>query len=217
MKKIVLSLAYLLIFSSIDIGQTLISSVSLVFCEESKNPVATPASTLNKTSVPIEQPITANSNKPDNSMLIVIVQIIASIIGGGLAGAAVNIYFSERQSKKELKALIVVFAAELTLAFARCVKYYDQSRKKEVSYSGLFDFTNASILSRFATVNNQPEVMAAIVNLKSHYFQIGRHVEEASKFAAQADRLAREQEESQRLMKAAFRAQGTALAFFYLV
>lgn len=72
------------------------------------------------------------------------------------------------------------------LAFERCVIYYRQhkqyekSGKIEVSYSGLFNFTDASILSKFASVSNRPEVVTAIMKLKAAYFQVGRHVEDAS-------------------------------------
>jgi hypothetical protein len=214
MKRILLFLAYLLIFSSTEVGQTLIFSDLAGFCAEPKNPVLIPQSTPNKTSVPIEQSTSGHSNKTTNNSLFVI-QIFAALISGGLAGAIVNIYFTKRQSKKELRSLSLAFASELTLAFVRCVKYYEQSRKPEVSYSGLFDFTDSAILSRFAVVNTQPEIVAAIVDLKSHYFQIRRHVEEASKFAAQANRLAEDEKDKERLMKAAIHAQGTALAFFF--
>jgi len=132
-----------------------------------------------------------------------------------LAGAVVNVLFAKRQARKELKSLILAFASEFTFAFARCVKYYDQSQKGEISYSGLFDFTDTSILSRFAIVNTQPKVVAAIMGLKSHYFQIRRHVDDAGKFAVQATRLADDNEQEKKLMKAAVHAQRTALAFFF--
>lgn len=215
MKRILLFLAYLLIFSAIDNSRTIIFSDSAVYCAESKNPVPTPPSLASKTSVPIEKATLDHSSKTDNSIFIVIAQIIASIIGGGLAGAVVNIYFTRRQSKKELKSLILAFASEFIFAFVRCVKYYEQSRKQEISFSGLFDFTDASILSRFAVVNTQPEVVAAIMDLKSHYFQIRRHVEDAGKFAVQANRLAEDEKDREKLMRAAVHAQGTALAFFF--
>lgn len=140
--------------------------------------------------------------------------IITAFLSGGLAGAGINIYFQKRRSAQEYRSLILAFALELVLAFERCVIYYEQSKKGEISYSGLFDFTDASILSKFAAVSKNPETVAAIVDLKSVYFQVGRHVEEASKFAAQANRLAEGEQEKTRLMRAALHAQGTALAFF---
>lgn len=136
-------------------------------------------------------------------------------MGGGLAGALVNICATRRQSKKELQSLILAFASEFIFAFARCVNYYEQSKKREISFSGLFDFTDASILSRFAVVNTQPDVVTAIMDLKAHYFQIRRHVEDAGKFAVQAKRLAEDEKDREKLMGAAGHAQATALAFFF--
>jgi len=143
--------------------------------------------------------------------------VIAALIGGvsgALTGALVNIGFLRRQSKRELKSLILAFATELTLAFERCVKYYEQAKKGEISFSLLFDFTDPSTLSRLATVTTEPEMVAAIMDLKSIYFQIRRQVEEASGNAAYATRLAQAGVEQAKYMQAATKAQGTALAFF---
>ena len=68
MKRILLFIAYLLIFSAIDNSLTLIFSDSPVYCAEYKNTTPTPQSPPNKTSLPIEQTITANSSKHDNSL-----------------------------------------------------------------------------------------------------------------------------------------------------
>src|SRR4030042_1518169 len=135
MKRVLLFLAYLLIFGLIEAGQPLIFSDLAGLCAESKNPVPTPLSTPMKTPVPLSPATPPYSNEANNSIFIVIIQIIASLIGGGLAGAGVNIYVTKRQSKKELRSLILAFASELIFAFVRCVKYYEQSRKLEVSYS----------------------------------------------------------------------------------
>jgi len=215
MKRILLFLVCLLIFGSIDNGLTLIVLNPSTYCAELKNPASTPQSPPKPDPLPIQQPTSEHPSKSDKGILIIIVQVTAAIVGGGLAGALVNIYFNRKQSKKELKSLILAFASEFTFAFVRCVKYYEQSKKQEISFSGLFDFTDASILSRFAVVNTQPEVVAAIMDLKSHYFQIRRHVEEAGRFAAQANRLAEDEKDREKLMRAAIHAQGTALAFFF--
>jgi len=140
-------------------------------------------------------------------------RVIAALIGA-LVATGINIYFNKRRSKRELTSLILTFACELTLAFERCVMYYKQAIKGEVSFSVLFDFTDASVLSRFATVNPQPEIISAIMELKSTYFQIRRHVEDVARFAAQGDRFAEGTEERRLWMNAAGRAQRTALAFF---
>jgi hypothetical protein len=215
MKKFTFFLACFLILglASADYGLTVLGPS--VFCAELKNPVPTSQNNAKKSSVPPrEQPISDLSSLSRDFPLILILPIIVAFVSGGLAGALVNIFFAKRQAKRELKSLIIAFTSELVFAFERCVLYYEQSKKKMISFSGLFEFTDASILSRFAIVNNRPEVVAAIMDLKFHYFQIGRHVEDAGRLATQAERFAENKEQKEKLMKAASHAQGTALAFF---
>ncbi len=132
---------------------------------------------------------------------------------GGLAGAGISIYFSKRQTRQEYRSLILSFCSEMVSIFWRCVKYHKQYNSGEVSYSSLFSFTDASTLSKFASVCKKPEVVAAIVELKSMYFQVQRHVEEASRRAIESRSISIGQD-SQDLMKKAVSAQSAALAFF---
>jgi hypothetical protein len=138
---------------------------------------------------------------------------VASLLLGGLGGAVVVIFYSNYRTKREYKSLILAFASELILAFERCVLYYKQSLYPvpQISYSTLFDFTDASALSKLATVTKDSAIIEAIIHLKSQYFQVGRHVDEASKFAARAKRFPQERNQ---LKRAADHAQGTAMAFF---
>lgn len=213
MRWIFILLSFFLIFVSAVVSQSLTKLASGVSFAEPDSQAVAPVNAPNETS-PHQPP--AKSSTPNENryfIFLIFVPIIAALIGALTAGL-INICSTRRQSGRELRSLILAFASELTLAFERCVMYYEQARKGEISFSGLFDFTEASILSRFATVNTQPEVVTAIIDLKSTYFQIGRHVEEAARFAAQANRLAKGENEKAKLMKAASLAQGTALAFF---
>lgn len=83
-----------------------------------------------------------------------------------------------------------------------------------MSYSTLFSFTDASAFSIFASVSNKPEVVTAIIELKSFYFQIQRHVVEAANYALESSRTS-DTFTKQDIMKKARHAQGTALAFFH--
>ena len=139
---------------------------------------------------------------------------ILSALIGGLGAWICNIIYNGKQRKKELRSLILAFVSELVLAFDRCSEYYKQSYEGKISYSGLFDFTDASIFSRFSTVNPDPEVAEIIVELKSNYFHIKGHAEEAAKLISQASRLARNSPESKKYKEAAMHAQGVAIAFF---
>ncbi|MDO9530059.1 MAG: hypothetical protein Q7J27_13010 [Syntrophales bacterium] len=152
-------------------------------------------------------------NKGINNLFTILLPAIISIFFGGFAGAIVTIIYSRRKASKEFSSLIVAFCVELVSAFERCVTYCLQLKKGEISYSTLFDFTNESTLSKFASVSQKPDIIVAIVDLKSKYFQIGRHVSEAANLAMQGA-CAPDKEEQDRLMKSARQAQGTAIAFF---
>jgi hypothetical protein len=155
-----------------------------------------------------------NVKSEKSNITITILMPLFTAILGGLAGAGISIWFSRRQVRKEYSSLILAFCSELVSVFERCVMYYAQIKKKEVSYSALFSFTDSSALSKFASVCQKPEVVAGIIELKSMYFQIQRHVEEAARFAVEASRSG-DEKEKQDLMVKAVHAQGTALAFFH--
>jgi len=57
-------------------------------------------------------------------------------------------------------------------------------------------------LSRFSSVCNKPEIYASVIEIKSNIFQVGRHVEQFSKYVTE-----------RKLSEAAI-AQGKAIAFF---
>jgi len=153
----------------------------------------------------------ARQEKPSNTVNILLP--LVSAVLGGLSGAGISIYFSRRQTRQEYRSLILSFCSEMVSIFRRCVKYKQQYEIGKVSYSALFSFTDSSTLSKFASVCKKPEVVAAIVELKSMYFQVQRHVEEASRFAIEGSR-ASDQSEKKHLMEKATHAQATALAFF---
>ena len=143
----------------------------------------------------------------------VYVQWGISLAGGGLAGAIVNAYLSMRRSKGERRSLIVAFCYEFVESYGRCVGYLEQAVKSSISYSMLYSLTDASMLARYAGVCADPRVIRAIVELKSSFFQIGRHVKHASEAARQLAHVC-DDKEKERLMLVARSAQGMALAFF---
>jgi len=167
----------------------------------------------------ISQTTVTQSNTQENikserwNTHITILMPLGSALVGGLVGAGVTIWFSRRQARKEYRSLILAFCSELVSAFRRCIMYYSQARRGEISYSALFSFTDSSALSKFASVCQKPEVVAGIIGLKSMYFQIERHVAEAARFAVEGGR-ASDPKEKQDLMRKAAYAQGTALGFF---
>jgi hypothetical protein len=142
-----------------------------------------------------------------------VISVISAIIGG-LVGSGLTVFISWRRRRNEYKSYILVIAAELILAFERCALYEKQREEGVVSFSGIFDFIDATVISNFAAVCSSPDVVVAIINLKFSFFQIGRHVEDASRFATEATRAHRAGEEHIRLMEAASVAQAQAIAFF---
>ena len=168
-------------------------------------------------SVNTEAPQTEMSAEPWYKSTAVLIPAFASVIAallGGFAGGGISIWFTQRQARGEYRALILAFCSELVGTFNRCVSYYEQAKKSEFSYSALFSFTDASALSKLASVSQNPEIIASIIELKARYFQIQRHVDEAQNFAVEASRATHQQEQQQLWLKA-HRARGTALGFFF--
>lgn len=140
--------------------------------------------------------------------------LICAIITSSLFATILSLITHTIWRRRERRSLIIAFAYELVFAFHRCVIYYRQNVANEVSYSKLFGFTDAPTLSTFTTAGAKTELVEAIIFLKAIYFQIARHAEEASKYAADADRVAEGQAEKERLRRAAEHGYRTALAFF---
>jgi hypothetical protein len=163
---------------------------------------------------------TVNGGKPKKSEWYYD-PLVLVLLSGSIAAfltLLINIIYHARIRKKTRRSLILAFASELVFAFHRCIVYYRQQfterlKNIEVSYSELFEFADASMLSNFSTVGPKPELIAAIVFLKARYFQISRHVREAAKFAGESRRAGCEEERT-RILSNAIGARGTALAFF---
>lgn len=150
--------------------------------------------------------------------------IVSAIIGaivGALAGALTTLGIQKRQADREYSALIIAFAIEAVHGFARCVKTYEHysklktSGQYEASFGAIFSFTDATIFSKFASVTDKPEVVSAIVDLKDRYFQVGRHMEEVSMLASEADSLKRKKDpKTEERFEETRRAQERTLSFF---
>lgn len=189
-KQMVLAVTFLLILSA-----------SFANAFQSDKP---PTDTTNKT--------TAHETQNLDIIVTILIPIVAAAIGASV-GAATSIHYFKKRAEQEYIALLLAFCAEMVSIFCRCVTYYNQSKTRVISYSALFSFTDSSALSKFASVCQKPAVVAAIVELKFRYFQIHRHVEEASRLAV-AGNLASTKEEQNTLSEKAVLAQRIALAFF---
>lgn len=142
----------------------------------------------------------------------------------------------ERRQKNEYRSLLVSFVHELEEDYHRCVLYHTQRQEGSVSFSAIFDFNDASTLSRIASLAENPMIIDAIMFLKKQYFQVGRHVEKASWLATDFDKkimeikikapnfklkntripakISKDVKEARKLYEEASRARERALGFF---
>lgn len=114
------------------------------------------------------------------SSTIFIASLTAAIVSSGFL---VCYYILTRQ--RERKALLMAYFTELVGLFERTVLYYCQRREGGISYSALYEASDSNMLARFAGVVDDPEIINAIIRLKSIYYQIQRHALEASKLASE--------------------------------
>ena len=159
-----------------------------------------------------------------------------TILFSGAVGAAfatcATILFQWYRAKQEFRSLLIVVASEMIKAYGRCVLYDEQKKEGTVSFSSIFEFSDASTVARFASVTSESEANAisATMDLKYHFYQIARQVEKASEFAVEVSRLrvlakaaevsgddegkSKYEEEARKNHWAAQAMQGQALAFF---
>jgi len=103
-----------------------------------------------------------------------------------LVSASLLVGFSLWQRGREKKALLLAYATELVEAFRRTVIYYKQHSEGQLSYSALYEATDAATLGKLASVADNPDIIYAVVRLKERYTQIQQDVLEASKSAAES-------------------------------
>jgi hypothetical protein len=161
---------------------------------------------------------------------------VKAALVGGLAGALLSsgivTIAGWIRNLRERTALLLAFATELVELFARTTMYYNQHKKGSISYSALYDnATDSNMLGKLAEVIDDAAIIFIIINLKARYFQIQRHVLDASKYASEQSILKLKYEhykseygksdETRKIEKEledagvrAQAAQGRAIAFF---
>ena len=145
----------------------------------------------------------------------------------------------EQRQKNEYRSLLVSFVHEIEEGYHRCILYHTQRQKGSVSFSAIFNFNDASTLAKLASVTDNPKIIDAIMFLKKQYFQVGRHVENASWLASDFDKkmmeirlkvpnfsfklkkskipskISKDVKEARELYDEASRARDRALGFFF--
>jgi len=127
---------------------------------------------------------------------IILPSVLAAIIA-----VTVTIAYGHHRLEQQKAGLILTFATELVIAFERCVMYFEQAYiLGEVSKSPIPQTTDASTLSALANVVDDPEIIINIVELRARYFHIGRHAEDAAKFATESDRIPMTVKEAKKIL-----------------
>lgn len=116
--------------------------------------------------------------------LLIIGSILAALIGAVVSSGIIAITGLLQRSRQR-KALLVAFTTDLVERFMRATMYYNQIRKGAISYSALYEATDPNTLVKLAEVIKDQDIIHTIVELKGSYYQIQRHVLEASGFAAE--------------------------------
>ena len=116
--------------------------------------------------------------------LLIIGSILAAFIGA-IVSSGVNAINRLLQRRRQRKALLIAITTDLVERFMRATMYYNQIRKGSISYSALYEATDPNTIVKLAEVIKNHDIMHTIVELKGSYYQIQRHVLEASKFAAE--------------------------------
>ena len=116
--------------------------------------------------------------------LIIFGSILAALIGAVVSSGiiAINVLL---QRSRQRKVLLVVITTDLVERFMRATMYYNQIRKGAISFSALYEATDPNTIVKLAEVIKDQDILHTIIELKGWYYQIQRHVLEASKFAAE--------------------------------
>lgn len=116
--------------------------------------------------------------------LLIFGSILAALIGAVVSSGIIAVTGLLQRSRQR-KALLVVFTTDLVERFMRATMYHNQIRKGAISYSALYEATDPNTLVKLAEVIKDQDIIHTIVELKGGYYQIQRHVLDASKFAVE--------------------------------
>lgn len=119
---------------------------------------------------------------------------------------------------EEYCSLLTLFAQEAVLAYSRSVNYcIDFWTEKSVSKSTLYLLTDSTAFSRLTAVCDKPKLVAAILDMRSRFFQVERHANVASMHIAASDTSIVDGKDQlvRRRMELAYRSAHAAASFFH--
>jgi len=101
--------------------------------------------------------------------------------------AVIYIIYYIRVSYRQEKAILVLFLQEFTLLLRRSAMYYGQMLKGKISFSTLFEITDASLYGKLAEVVKDPKIIETALDLRAQFFQVIRYANMASDELAKSD------------------------------
>ena len=104
-----------------------------------------------------------------------------TVLLAGVLGVCLLLAWNVYVRKTQEKALLQSFIQEFLLLYKRCAMYYYQMNKGSISYSTLFEISDAGMVAKLAEVTNEPHVIETVMKLKADFFQVIRWAHMMSK------------------------------------
>jgi hypothetical protein len=119
-----------------------------------------------------------------NVLLSIIIPILTALLGAW-GGRKYDAFVLNRQEK----AILVLFLQEFALLLCRTKLFYKQMIDGGISFSTLFEASDASTFVKLAEVSKNSRVIDRALKLKADFFQVIRYANKASEAAAKANSL----------------------------
>jgi len=100
------------------------------------------------------------------------ISLLSAIVGG-----VIVVIYERYVSKRQEKALVMVFAQEFINLFSRCSMYYDKMLQSRMSPSTLFEVSDSATVTRLAELTGNAKILRAVIDLKTWFFQVIRHAD----------------------------------------
>lgn len=104
-----------------------------------------------------------------------------AVLFAGVLGVCLLLAWNVYVRKTQEKALLQTFIQEFLLLYKRCAMYYNQMTIGAISYSTLFEISDAGMVTKLAETTNEPPIIETVMRLKADFFQVIRWAHMMSK------------------------------------
>jgi hypothetical protein len=104
-----------------------------------------------------------------------------TVLLAGVLGVCLLLAWNVYVRKTQEKALLQTFIQEFLLLYKRCTMYYGQMTTGAISYSTLFEISDAGMVTKLAETTNEPPIIETVMQLKADFFQVVRWAHMMSK------------------------------------